>query len=83
MKLWGVVLAGAGLFVLFIALAYDPTVLSGGELYGSDRVVNVQRLQVQMMTFIGGLATILLGGIMIIGGYVVEALRERTDDADG
>lgn len=73
---FGWFLAIAGAAVLLLSLLMETTIsVPGASLYGVDRSVhNTGLLQRQMMTYIGGLSLVLLGGIWIAAGCIIRAV---------
>lgn len=89
MKNWGMVLAGLGLGVAFIALLFLPSTVSTeqmttlpytGSVIGSGRFTdtyNLPRAQFREMVFQGGCVLFLSGILMWVGG-VLEGRLART-----
>lgn len=73
-------LLGIGAVLIVISLLIDPgvSVSSGyGGGYGiPDRVVNLHKLQVQLMVFQGGVGSLIAGSILFAVGSLIERLAE-------
>ena len=52
-----------------------PTTVETAGMYGANEVVNIGRLQTQMIVFQLSVALLIFGGIMLATGAIVRAIK--------
>jgi hypothetical protein len=78
-KEFGRGLIGIAILLLIASLFIDPSVRVssgyGSDFSGPDRVVNLQRLQVQMMVFHGGIGSFIAGSVLLAVGTLMGRME--------
>ncbi|MEN3749046.1 hypothetical protein TPR58_17870 [Sphingomonas sp. HF-S3] len=70
MKEGGWVLIAVGFLLAFFSFIFDPSV----DALAGDRIVNIGRLQTQMLIFASGAVLCLMGTMFVAAGSIVERL---------
>ncbi len=77
MKIFGWTLMAISILALLIAIFGMDTSVASSTIYGPDRVNNLGMMQTQNQVFMSGLAGILVGIVLYVGGAIVGALSAR------
>jgi hypothetical protein len=83
MHVWGILLSLAGLVIAAGGFLFDTTVEVEGRFgLGSERVVNMQRQQLQLLIVLAGLAAFQAGVILAAAGAILATLRPEAETPD-